>query len=64
MWDRGVVSSVGTNYNAIIFEEMKMLRENSLERIKFKKRWKKWESRERIKGLARSQSWIEFGVGR
>ncbi|HCT55005.1 MAG TPA: hypothetical protein DF712_21375 [Balneola sp.] len=64
MWDRGIVSSVGTNYNAIIFEEMKLLRENSLERIKFKKRWKKWESRERIKSLARSQSWIEFDVGR
>jgi len=64
MWDRGIVSSVGSNYNEIIFAEMKMLRENSLERVKFKKRWKKWESRERIKSLARSQSWIEFGVGR
>jgi len=64
MWDRGVVSSVGTNYNAIIFEEMKMLRENSPERLKFKKRWKKWESRMRLQSLARSQSWIEFGVGR
>ena len=64
MWNRGIVSSVGTNYNAIIFQEMKMLRENSPERVKFKKRWKKWESRTRLQSLARSQAWIEFDVGR
>ena len=63
MWDRGIVSSVGTNYTPNKKKKMVELRESSPERIKFKKRWKKWESRERLKKLARSNEWMECRLG-